>query len=127
MMKKENRPPSRIKYENNNPTISARLPKEKHDRLLAILVVLKMTLTQLLLHFIGEYDPKVTPVEEARKQGLNEGWKRGVSWAREKYLFSAPCTRCGKEIILTDKESKDVVRNILRQNGWQHADCSDAD
>ena len=69
-MNKKKLPPSRIKYEENNPTVSARLPKEKREKLLSILKTTDTTLTQLLLHFIGEYEIKIKPIEEARKRPL---------------------------------------------------------
>ena len=34
---RKNGPPSREKYEKENPTVSARLPVEKHDKLLSVL------------------------------------------------------------------------------------------
>ena len=66
-MKKSKKNPSRTKYENNHPTISARLPKDKQDKLLALLRSLGISLPQLLLHFIDEYEIKIMPIEEAKK------------------------------------------------------------
>jgi len=124
-MKKLKPLPSRIKYENNNPTVSARLPKEKRDKLLAILLVLKMTLAQLLLHFIGEYEIKIIPVEEASKQGFDEGYKKGFLRAKEMYAVRYPCNKCGKEIVVNSEKEKQDIRQFMIRERWCHGECLD--
>ena len=58
--------PSRVKYDQNHPTVSARLPKEKRDKLLAVLRSLGLSLANLLVSFADEYEVKVKPINEAR-------------------------------------------------------------
>lgn len=109
-------PPSRIKYGKNHPTVSARLPKEKRDKLMALLVSLGITLPQLLLKFIGEYELKLVPIEEARKKGFLE--------AKDIYMVSYPCRRCGKPVAITSKHSKDLVSKYMAEHGLGHDKCS---
>ena len=114
-MKKSRKPPSRTKYENNHPTISARLPKDKHDKLLALLRNLGVTLPQLLFHFIDEYEIKIMPIEEARKAGYEE--------AKNIYMVSYSCSGCGKPAAITNPETKEVVSKFLTKHGWGHKKC----
>jgi len=116
-MTKDNRSPSRIKYEKNHPTVSARLPKDKHDKLLALLRNLDVTLRQLLLHFIDEFEIKIKPVEEARQQGFQE--------SKKIYMVIYLCWKCGKPIAITNPETKKVVSKFLTEHGWGHKECID--
>jgi len=114
-MTKKNRSPSRIKYENNHPTISARLPKDKQDKLLALLRSQGVTLPQLLLHFIGEYEIKIMPIEEARQKGYQE--------AKKIYMITYPCRKCGKPVAITSEQAKKAVSKYMTERGWGHKEC----
>ncbi len=113
--KKKTPPPSKIKYDNNHPTVSARLPKDKHDKLLKLLESLDMTLPQLLLNFIGEYEIKVTPVDEARKASYEE--------AKKTYIVPFACKICGKPLAITSTRAKEVAGKYMTEQGWGHAEC----
>lgn len=114
-MKKSRKTPSRNKYENNHPTISARLPKDKHDKLLALLRNLDVTLPQLLLHFIGEYEIKIMSIEEARQKGYQE--------AKKTYMVTFLCRKCGKPVAITSKQAKEAVSKYMTERGWGHKEC----
>ncbi len=113
--RKEKTPPSRIKYEKNHPTVSARLPKEKRERLLELLRSLGITLPQLLLHFIDEYEIRVKPVDEARQAGYEE--------AKKTYMVTYPCAVCGKPLVITSQQAKEAVGKYMTEHGWHHTEC----
>lgn len=115
MAKKKRGSPSRIKYEKNHPTVSARLPKEKRERLLALLRSLGITLPQLLLHFIDEYEIKVKPVDEARQAGYEE--------AKKTYMVTYPCNVCGEPLAITGEQAKDAASRCMTEQGWGHKEC----
>jgi len=116
MVRKTKRlPPSKIKYNKNHPTVSARLPKDKRDKLLQVLKSLDVTLTQLLLHFIDEYEIKVKPVDEARKVGYEE--------AKKVYMITYPCSVCKQLIGITSPKAKEAASKYMTERGWAHAEC----
>ncbi len=81
-------PPSRKKYEEENPTVSARVPKETCDRLYVNLEKLGMSLADALKVLAGELEIKVKPIDEAREAGYEE--------AKNLYMITYPCSVCGK-------------------------------
>jgi hypothetical protein len=106
-MSKNHKSPSRIKYEQNHPTISARLPKDKQEKLLALIRSQGITLSQLLLHFIDEYEIKIMPIEEAKKI----------------YMVTFLCRKCGKPVAITGKQDKEAAGNYMTEHGWRHKEC----
>ena len=109
------KPPSREKYEKENPTVSARVPKETRDRLLVNLAKLGMTLPDALKVLAGELEVKAIPIDEARQKGYEE--------ARNRYTVTYSCYICGKPIAITSPETKKVVSNFLTTHGWGHLKC----
>ena len=107
--------PSRIKYEQNNPTVSARVPKETRDRLLVNLAKLGMTLPDALKVLAGELEVKVMPIDEARGQGFEDAMKL--------YMVSYPCNICAKIIHLTSEKAKEAVAKYMHEAGWGHVEC----
>jgi len=113
--KKKELPPSKIKYDKNHPPVSARLPKDKRDKLLKISESRDATLAQLLLHFIGEYEIKDIPIEEAKKAGFEE--------AKKIYMVPFVCNVCGKPLAITGSRAKEVAGKYMTEHGWGHAEC----
>jgi len=107
--------PSREKYEKENPTVSARLPKEKRDKLLAVLRSLGLNLANLLVSFADEYEVKVKPINEARQAGYEE--------AKNRYMVTYPCSVCGELIPLTSPKAKQAASRYMTDHGWGHAEC----
>ncbi len=114
-MKKPKRSPSRIKYEQNNPTVSARLPVEVRKQLLANLKILGMSVADAFKVLAGDLEIKAKPIAEARKAGFEE--------AKNRYMVTCPCARCGKPIVITSPETKKVVSRFLTGRGWHHKEC----
>ena len=107
--------PSRIKYEQSHPTVSARIPKETRDRLLVNLAKLGMTLPDALKVLAGELEVKVMPIDEARGQGFEDAMKL--------YMVTYPCHKCGKPMHITSPRAKEAVRGFMIKQGWGHSKC----
>ena len=107
--------PSRKKYEEENPTVSARLPKEERDKLLVVLRSLGLSLANLLVSFADEYEVKVVPLDEARRAGYEE--------AKNLYMVTFPCRICRGVISITSPKSKEAAAQYMREHGWGHAKC----
>jgi flagellar biosynthesis/type III secretory pathway protein FliH len=132
-----------MKYDNNHPTVSARLPKDKQERLYEVLNSLDITLTQLLLHFIDEYEIKIKSIEEVRKagyekakkevwqeaydegyrKGYDKGYDDGTTAACNCFVVTYPCSKCGEEITVDTEEEKEAIRKFMTDSGWHHGDC----
>jgi antitoxin component of RelBE/YafQ-DinJ toxin-antitoxin module len=112
---KRRKSPSREKYEQNNPTVSGRVPKETHDRLYANLAKHGMSLTDALKVLAGELEVKVIPIDEARRAGYEE--------AKNLYMVPFPCSACGEMIPITNPKTKEAVSRYMTEHGWAHAEC----
>ncbi len=115
MAKKKTKPPSRERYEKNNPTVSARLPVEIRDKLRSVLRKLDTSLTEALTAFANEQEIKLKPLDEVRKTCYQE--------AKSRYLVAFPCAVCGKTIEITNPETKKAVATYMAEHGWRHAEC----
>lgn len=113
--KQRTNPPSREKYEKENPTVSARVPKETREKLLVALSRLGMSLTDALKVLAGELEVKAIPIDQARKQGYEE--------ARNLYMVTYPCDVCGKPVAITSPKTKEVVSKYMAKYGSGHAKC----
>ncbi len=109
------KPPSRERYEKENPTVSARVPKETRDKLLEVLPKLGMSLSDAFTVLAGELEVKAVPIDEARRQGYEE--------AKKLYMVTYQCFICGKTIAITNPETKRVVSKFLTTHGWGHTKC----
>ena len=105
----KSKPPSRKKYENENPTVSARVPVKTRDALRISLAKLGMTLPDALKVLAGELAVKVIPINEARKAGHEE--------AKNHYIVTYPCSVCGKLIPLTSQKAKEAVSRYMTSQG----------
>ncbi|MFH0768833.1 MAG: hypothetical protein V1932_04625 [Chloroflexota bacterium] len=107
--------PSRNRYEKGNPTVSARMPTNKRDKLFVVLVRLSLTLAQLLIRFADEMEIKTRPLEEVRKEGFQQ--------ARKIYRVYYPCQKCGRQILINTPEERAAASKYMVENGWSHQQC----
>jgi antitoxin component of RelBE/YafQ-DinJ toxin-antitoxin module len=109
------RSPSRERYERENPTVSARIPKETRLKLLSNLKKLGMTLPDALKLLAGELEIKLIPIDEARQAGYEE--------AKNQFVVTYQCSVCGKSIELSNPKAKEYASNCMTDRGWGHAEC----
>jgi len=106
---------SRGRYEDSHPTVSARMPIEKRDRLVAVLARLGLTLRELLIRFAEEHEITTRPLAEARKEGFQE--------AKKIYAVYYPCQKCGRQIPINSVNEKVAAAQYMAENGWAHLQC----
>ncbi len=111
--KKKRMSPSREKYEKENPTVSARLPKETRDKLRGVLAKQGISLTDALKVLAGELEIKIGPIDEARKAGYED--------AKNRYMVPYSCNGCGKPILITSPKAKEAAGKYMAEHGWAHA------
>ena len=112
---KRKKSPSREKYEAENPTVSARVPKGTRDKLRVNLAKSGMSLADGLRFLAGELELKVKPVDEARQAGYEE--------ARNRYMVTYLCNVCGKPIPIVNPKTKEVASRCMTARGWGHTKC----
>jgi len=95
--------------------VSARIPIDKRDRLMAVLARLNMTLAQLLTQFADEMEITTRPLVEARKEGFIEARKMYGVWYR--------CQKCGQQILMNSTKEKMSVARHMVEDGWSHEVC----
>jgi hypothetical protein len=113
------KPPSREKYERSHPTVSARLPTEKRDKLLSVLQRLGLSLRSLLISIADELEIKLKPLDEARRDGYREGYEK----ARSMFAVTYPCRKCSGPVAITSQQSKAAVSKFMTEHGAGHAEC----
>ena len=109
------KPPSRKKYEEENPTVSARVPKETRRNLLLNLKKIGISLAEALKVLAGELEFKVKPIDEVRKAGYEE--------AKKIYMVTFSCDVCGKPIPIKNPKTKEAVSRYMTGYGWGHPEC----
>jgi hypothetical protein len=122
-MSKKKKSPSRLKYETENPTVSARVPKKTRDSLYANLAKLDMSLTDALKVLAGELKVNAKPIGKAWQAGFAAGKGSGYKEAKERYEVPYNCSGCGKEIVVTSEQEKRAIKRYMREHGWGHNEC----
>jgi len=113
MAKKQRRnPPSRKRYEQDNPVVSCRLPREIYDRLRVAKEKEGMSYADIFKVGLGLLEVKMRAEEEVREEAREEGKIDGYDLAEYVYKFSFPCSVCGKPIVLDTEEKKEPIRYV---------------
>lgn len=120
---KKKRTPSRIRYEQNHPTVSWRVSKELYDRLQAVKDAEGKSTTDVLKVGVGLLEIKVRKEKKVRDQAYDEGYGDGSRDAEVLYKVTYPCSICGKTLTVMSKKEKDAIKRYMREHGWGHAEC----
>lgn len=117
MAKKQNKKksPSREKYEESHPTVSARVLKETRDKLHANLAKLGMTLPQALMVLAGELEIKTKPIHEARHEGFEE--------AKKLYMVTYSCPICRSPVPIISPSAKEAAGKYMAERWPGHPEC----
>lgn len=112
-MTRKHVPPSRLKYERNNPTISCRVTQEELRKLREIQQKTGRSLAQVLRQHLG------LQLAETRK-AYNKGYRDGFG------RFQAPCSVCAKPMDFNPKveggaEAKKALLTAFAK--WAHTPC----
>lgn len=126
----DSKPPSRKKYEANNPTVSFRISRESKEELDQLFEGLDMTKKDWLEGVIADESGRFSAVfqqgfTKGKKRGHDEGYDEGYEDGRketyEEYVPVVPCIECGEPVpINTEARRKTLYETIERL----HADWS---
>jgi len=116
-------PPSRKKYEEDNPVVSCRVSKELYNRLRAIKKTEGKSMADILKAGLGLFEVKVRAEKEVRQEAYEEGQLNGYELAESEYKVTYPCSICGKSTEVTTEEEKKAIRRYMVEHGWGHANC----
>ncbi len=112
MNNKAYKPPSRIRYEQENPTVSVRVTRELYDQLLEFRQKTGESLGDILREALHIQ-------QELYKQAYNKGYND----ARKKYRVIYRCNKCKKIIPVTSDNAKSAIAKYMAANGWGHTHC----
>jgi hypothetical protein len=121
--KKRRNPPSRVKYDRDNPVVSFRVKRKDKDRFIAIREKLGMSNGDVYKAGLGVIEVKVRAEAEIRQEGYEEGQLSGYELAESEYKVTYPCSICGKSIEVTTDKEKEAIAKYMVEHGWAHGDC----
>ena len=116
-------PPSRYRYEEKNPTVSARLPKEIRDRLRANLAKQGKSLADALIAIANDLDIKAKAYDEAWQEGHDDGLVEGHCLAESIFKVTYRCSKCGEPIDVESTEEREAAGQLMTRAGWGHIKC----
>jgi len=91
-----NKPPSRERYERENPNVAFRVAREKKEQLEEMVEAMETIKKDWLETVIDETDQDYT---SAREEARESGYKK----AKEKFQVPVPCADCGKAVSPTEE------------------------
>lgn len=118
MAKKRKLPPWRLRYELDNPVISARVPMSVHKAFLKLRQMTNKNAADIFREALGE---QTINAEDPYRRGKEDGWAE----ASAKYQVKHPCSICHEEIVVETSAQKQAASRLLREAGWAHSKCAD--
>ncbi len=113
--KSKQAPPSRVRYEAANPTVSARVSQEIKEELDEIRGTSGMSMGDILKAGLDRLKPDTD-------EAYDRGYADGYGLAKEDFEVFAPCGECGRaHLPVTSKAMKAAVAQRL--TGWRARDC----
>lgn len=116
--KKKDKPPSRIKYEKNNPVFSIRMPQEWHDELKTLMEDTGLSRKDFLAVAL---EKQTLNYEELREKLVNDGIEIGETMMRVKMN----CYDCGKDwkVLLNSSVLENIYEHSKRTHFFYCPDC----
>jgi len=109
-------PPSRLRYESNNPAVSVRVSRELKDELDEIRATSGMSMGDILKAGLDRLKPDT---EEAYDRGYIDGYEV----AKEEYQVMATCWGCGKAHLPVVGETMKAVAAQKLIGHWCAKSC----
>ena len=119
MGKKKKKSPSRIKYETSHPTVSARIPKEIREKIMANLKTLDMNMADAFKKLAGELEEKAKPIDLMKKAEYKAGYRA----AKNYYAVPYQCSKCGQITVINTPEEKEAASILMTAERWGHETC----
>ena len=117
------KPPSRVRYEQSNPTESCRISSEIYDRLQAAKKSEAKSFADILKIGLGILELREKDTRKIRRQSRAEGYREGYAEAEHIYKVTHPCCICGETLEITSREAKQAASEYMRKSGWGHIAC----
>jgi hypothetical protein len=107
--------PSRIKYEENNPTVSFRVPLEDYEQLKKIAEVQGLSFREIIMIGVGKIE---TNREEERRR-----IEKAMSVLKTVQI--GRCSLCGEPLHwdLTRADVRQTLADAIKRKGFQHVGC----
>ena len=113
--KSKQAPPSRLRYESNNPTVSLRISQELKGKLEDLKEMSGLSIADILKAGLDKLEPDV-------HQFYDQGLKDGYQIAKEEFEVMAQCSRCGEAHLSIVGETMNAVA-AQRLTGWTGKGC----
>ena len=112
-------PPSRVRYEEANPTVSVRISREFHEELEDLKEMSDLSMADILKAGLDKLKPDV---DQFYDQGLKDGYEMGYEMGEEEFKVLATCSGCGKAHLPVVGERMKAVA-AQRLFGWSAKSC----
>jgi hypothetical protein len=115
--------PSRIKYEQVNPTVSCRVPQEIYKRLKTIIAADGNGFADMLKIGLGIVEPILEKASDYELERYMDGFAEGYLEVENKYITTYRCGVCRKTMEIHTKEEKLAAGQYMTEKGWHHGEC----
>ena len=118
MTRKRHIPPSRVRYEEKNPTVSCRVSRLLYNRLKVLRAQGNNSLGDMLREALEAQHPETD-------RAFLKGYHEGHDDAEKIYRLYYQCSVCNAPLALDDEPGKRSAARYMTQNGWGHKTCHD--
>ena len=123
------KPPSRIRYEQEHPTVSARVDRTLYERLTRIREKEGKSFADVIREAVRVQERSTERAyqrgfSDGRAQGRRDGYQQGFAEAKKTYVVRYRCSICDGWLELSGEEGKAVARECLEDGGWGHSIAS---
>jgi len=116
MPKKKQVPPSRKRYDQQHPTVSARVPLQIYDQLQELKRLSGKSLADVLKEALGRQKPSAEVI-------YIRGLAAGREEASEMFRVEYPCAICGVIITVKSSQEKEAIASYMQEHRWGHQAC----
>ncbi len=116
------KPPSRVRYEKSNPTVSCRVPRELYDQLARIKNREEKSFADILKLGLEKIDNFNKQLSETSKKSYVEGYQKGYADAEGIYKVMYHCYKCKRTMVVDSTEEKEVIDRFMSEK-WAHDKC----
>jgi len=124
MPKAKHKPPSRERYEANNPTVSFRVSRELYEKLNEIREKTGKSYADIIKEWLGVQEPTI---QKTYNRGYNAGHKEGMKLGHRvgEQFFLGECKVCGEQLKwdLDNNVNKNLLAEIINKVGVAHNRC----
>lgn len=110
--KRKHRPPSRIRYDRENPVLGTRVSRELYDGVQKVLKKNGWSYAKFVRVAMGHL-----------KADYKSAWDAGYAAAKDMYGIPYACHVCGGLIWALSDEEQDAAGTALTEAGWSHSEC----